>query len=782
MHVLIEEYRYNYQDVSAIVSGLEDLHDSKGHVSLDWVGYYFNPSKEVNDCVFILPKVLLEVDPADKKEKVFGHILPENLINADKCTELSSTERKFLYELSVWLYRAISIFKVHEFDRFGNNKRPPSIVRQRQAPILGHSKRRKSNTFLDVLLALQQWNKDNKQFVLFVLKNIHSGYNKINWTRTIGHSTAIIQDGTPIYLKPINKKRQINFDEELLIIYYSILEHIHEKYGFPLSIDVNYSLITGKKFEHYLDGYGKKRLQQIRYKYFSDKAKELWELCYAFFSRPYQVTLNIDQREYLLVKKFHIVFETIIDHLVAGDQQLPKKLKDQEDGKIVDHLFRFNELTNNDSDKIIYYIGDSKYYKRGNNLDKYSIYKQFTYVRNVIQWNIDLFNDDNPESERNGHIKLRDDATEGYNIIPNFFISAHQKELERLDDIQLAKDKKQQYYFSRQFENRLFDRDTFLLAHYDVNFLFVLALYGRNNLSAQTHWREKVRKMFRKETQEMLKKHYKFYAITAHADVDPEQYIKENFQFVLGKVYHAFENREEQQYYSLALRNPEAFTKDTEHDRRLREEIRDENESVKFRLRQSFYMKECPLGTDPRTLEHDADWPIVTPIPHSDIQPSLLTFHHLENYPHTSFLVGGFERERQLAWMFGRQNGKRDDAYNVRIGRNVPGGVVKSRDYIKHAKFVILYEFDDSQQERVFKVFRVKNIGEMTKEQLLSQGYIEPHFDKYLCYFFEEEVSIGNIDVARILADARLSRDTDYQEGMPIYLTGEELLKYRNGI
>ena len=778
MHILIEEYRYNYQDVCAIVRGLEDLHDSKGHVSLDWVGYYFNPSKEVNDCVFILPKVLLEIDPADKKEKVFGHILPESLIDADKCTELSATERKFLYELSVWLYRAISIFKEHEFDRFGNNKRPPSIVRQRQAPILGHSRRRKSNTFLDVLLALQQWNRDNKQFVLFVLKNIHSGYNKINWTRTIGHSTAIIQDGTPIYLKPINKKRQINFDEELLIIYYSILAHIHEKYGFPLSIDVNYSLITGKEFGHYLDGFGKKRLQQIRYKYFSDKSKELWELCYAFFSRPYQVNLNIDQREYLLVKKFHIVFETIIDHLVAGDQQLPKKLKDQEDGKIVDHLFRFNELTNNESDKIIYYIGDSKYYKRGNNLDKYSVYKQFTYARNVIQWNIDLFNDENSPSDREGHIKLRDDMTEGYNIIPNFFISAHQKDLKPMDDIQLVKDKKQAYYFSRQFENRLFDRDTFLLAHYDVNFLFVLALYGRNNRSSQVHWRNKVKEMFRKETQEMLKKHYEFYAITAHADVDPEQYIKENFQYTLGKVYHAFENREEQQYYSLALRNPEAFTDDdTEHGKQLREVIRDENESIKFRLLQSFYMKECPLGTDPRTLSNDENWPIVTPIQHCDIQPSLLTFHHLENYPNTSFLIGGFDKERQLGWMFGRQNGKRDDAYNVRIGR-VPGGVVKSRDYIKHAKFVILYEFDDSQPEHVFKVFRVKNIGEMTKEQLKTQGYIDPHFDKYLCYFFDEEVSIGNIDVASIINDARC-KGGSYEKGMPIYMTGKELLQYR---
>ncbi len=66
------------------------------------------------------------------------------------------------------------------------------------------------------------------------------------------------------------------------------------------------------------------------------------------------------------------------------------------------------------------------------------------------------------------------------------------------DDIKLIDSDKeegkrrQQYYLSRQFENRLFDRDTFLLAHYDVNFLFVVALYGRNNTTSKVQWRDKV--------------------------------------------------------------------------------------------------------------------------------------------------------------------------------------------------------------------------------------------------------------------------------------------------
>lgn len=57
------------------------------------------------------------------------------------------------------------------------------------------------------------------KFYLYCSKNIHRGLNKINWNRTIATQPAIVQNGQPIYLNPVNKKRQINFDEELLIIF-----------------------------------------------------------------------------------------------------------------------------------------------------------------------------------------------------------------------------------------------------------------------------------------------------------------------------------------------------------------------------------------------------------------------------------------------------------------------------------------------------------------------------------------------------------------------------------
>lgn len=783
MRILIEEYPYQSEDVSEEVLGELLFHDAEGKVSLDKVGYYFNP--RLNDCVFILPKVLL--DGERYHEKVFGHIEPRDLINPEKCSSLSKEEYRFIYNLSVWIYRALSVFRDHEYDRFGGEKKRPSIILYEQAPVMGRMKKHKASTFLDILLALQQWNQKNQQFVTFILKNMHAGYNKINWTRTIAHSQAIIEHPSGhaatnvAYLNPVNKQRRVNFDEELLIIYYSILNHIQETYGLPVVINVNFPLIRGEKFQRYIDGQGRRRLRQIKYKYFSDKALELWELCNAFFEKPESISLNVDRREYLLAKDFQIVFEAIIDELIAGDQQLPDGLKDQADGKIVDHMYQYRVLTNNDSKDNVYYIGDSKYYKRGNQLDTKSISKQFTYARNVIQWNLDLFNDGKSEEQKK-HIKLRDDVTEGYNVIPNFFISAQQNDLTADDTIELSKDKKQ-YHLNRQFENRLFDRDTYMLAHYDVNFLFVLGLYGRNKETPKIEWRRKARELFRKETQTMLERHFTFYAMTAHADVDSEHYIRDNFQTLLGKAFQPFNTGNDQQYYSLALRDPMRIEmKDKQREAELRAAIADENEAVLFQLRQSFTVEPCPLGTDPRTV-----LPEVTPVRHTDVPKQFLTMHHLENYPTTSFLIGIVNGYDHLGWIFSREGGKRDDAYNVRIGKDVPGGVVKSRDAIKHAKFVVLY-MARKETEGVYKAFRVKNIGEMTKDQMVRTGYKVPHHDKYLCYFFDEEITLGNLDIKRIIEDDKkrffdsIKNNPVYERyplGRPIYLEGKELIDYR---
>ena len=582
MILLIEGYKYKADDVKDVLEGLGLLENLNQEVIVNYVGYMYNP--HIKDCVFILPKVLI-----DENEKAFGHIDPTDLIHLDKAESLTEEERRFIYEFAVWIYRALYVFK--------NSNPDNDIIYHKQMTKVGNHHRHMTNTFLELLLALVDFNKKNQNFFMMVLRNLHSGNNKINWTKTISSSQAFVQDEEePIYLDPVNKKRQINFDEELLVIFFSILNYIRGRYGFPVQIQMGYELILGEQFNRYLNGYGQIRLRQIKYKYFSDKTLYLWELCYAFFERSHQIAITSELQEYLVAKNFNIVFEAIIDELV-GDKELPEGLKDQPDGKIVDHLYSYKSLTTTgDENKDVFYIGDSKYYKLGNEIGSESVYKQFTYARNVIQWNMNLFLDgkDNNWSKRVS--KYRDEVTEGYNIVPNFFISARMDKELSYDDKIYETQKDNKFFIQRHFENRLFDRDTLLIYHYDVNFLYVVSLYAQNDDGAKQQWKDKVRALFRKEIQQKLQGDFKFYAMTAHPNVDATQYIEENFKEVLGKLYQPFPNKE---FFSLALDSNEKYK--LENDQLLEE------------LKKHFYVEECRIGTDPTEILEEAK--AITPVP-----------------------------------------------------------------------------------------------------------------------------------------------------------------------
>lgn len=581
MKLLIEEYQYNAKDVVDVLEGLFTLQDVDNKISVSYVGYYYNPSEKVKDCVFVLPKVLI-----DEHGLVFGKYDPAKLIHLDRDeVKLEPHEKKFLYEFAVWIHRAIVVYNTAN----ENN----GIVLRREIEADGNGAKKKSDTLLDVILALIRFNKENRSFFTFILKNIHSGFNKINWGKTISSTAAVVQGEEPIYLNPVNKKRHVNFDEELIVIFFSILNYVAERFGFRTEIPFGFKLITGNQFERYINGFGMRRLRQIKYKYYSDIAVRLWDLCYVFFDKTYQIKMSTSQSEYLLVKSFHIVFEAIIDELI-GDKDVPAGLKEQEDGKLVDHFYTYKGLiSNREEENDVYYIGDSKYYKIGSDPKNEAVYKQYTYARNVIQWNLNLFlprNKDMSEEQlaarredkgRYGKIRLRDDITEGYNVIPNFFVSAN------IDKDTLSYEDKTEEHdpqppVSRHFTNRLYDRDTLILSHYDVNFLYVLSLYARNNAGAKEAYKGSVREKFRKSIQKILNKSFTFYAMEAHPDVDSVKYLKEHFKDVVGKVFSPYQN---ENIYSLAL--------DMSYP---------ESQPLLDKLKEDFYVAECRLGEEPSSV------------------------------------------------------------------------------------------------------------------------------------------------------------------------------------
>ena len=644
MKLLLEEYKYPVELVREVLHGVgsDALQDIEGDVSLSYVGYFYNP--QLRDCVFILPKVLM-----DESGKVFGKYDPKALIDLDKKENaLTQEERKFIYEFAVWIHRAISVFQ--------QSHKQSDIIYHRQISQVGHGMRRRSNTLLDILLSLIQFNKDHQDFITFILKNIHSGFNKINWTRTINRSQAIIQDGSPIYLNPVNKKRQINFDEELLIIYYSILNYISEAYGFQVKINVGFPLIKGAQFASYMAGRGRIRLRQIKYKYYSDLAIELWDLCYAFFDNAEKIHITADLKEYLLVKNFYIVFEAIIDELIGSSVDkaaLPKELTEQKDGKLVDHLYTYKGLMQPEGEETqTYYIGDSKYYRIGGHLGEESIYKQYTYARNIIQYNINLWLD---ESKPNPDIKVRDDQTEGYNILPNFFISAA---MEKDDfsyshrEIKLTpmKDNPTVQY---QFEDRLFDRDTLLLSRYNVNFLFVIALYARNKQSEKAVWKEEVRREFRKNIQDVLAKQYQFYPMRSKGVV-PEDYVQTHFKQLIGKVFTPFDDKE---ILTLALQNPSTIA-----DATKRTAMEAEHTQLLAMLEKDFTIQ------DNYTLGQHPQLP-----PRAAIQCSSVD----------TILIGYYKNDQHKKWILEKR------LYNARLGD--AKGSVDVTPQLLSAKYILLH-------------------------------------------------------------------------------------------
>ena len=554
MLLFIEGYPYHLNDVVrsnltvrevlrdvVSVPVKEDMH------SFEYVGYCY--SKEAKDVIFFLPKVVLTGDYNEDSgdDTIFG-ASPQDIIDFEsedvknKFTEEGCKKYKeFLSNLSIWIYRTISVYKETNND---------NILESKDYQTESNGKKEKYNTLLDVIISLRDFNKRNQDYFTFIAKNIHSGFNKIQWNKTITSSQAIMQKGRPIYVNPVNKKRMVNFDEELLIIYFSILNYIREIHGFSFELNIQYLLINPEKLKRtYIDkNVGCRRLKQIKYKYFSDKALRIWDLCYAFFDREYKIAMNRHAEDFLLARNFEHIFEVMIDVLISGNdkQKLPKELTEQKDGKLVDHMFIGQGLIEQSdlTSELTYYIGDSKYYKRSKNdrtnLGEKSIYKQYTYARNVIQWNMNLFLDGNNNEDQP---QLRDSLTEGYNPIPNFFISARIPSKQNCGNKFLSFDDKELktqdggLQLNRQFENRLFDRDTLLLCHYDVNFLYIVSLYGRDNKSAQFEWREYVRKEFRKRIQDSLNKLYTFRTLQPREGMDCYQFIQDNFHSLNGKLY-----------------------------------------------------------------------------------------------------------------------------------------------------------------------------------------------------------------------------------------------------
>lgn len=534
MRIFFEDYVYPSSQVEPYIDKAYLSYLKDDRVSISCVGYYF--SSKANDTVFILPKVFINVVQEDDgiKELAFGKFNPLDISDTSRKENplLKSEYFNQIFNLSTWIYRAIVRFKER-------NPESQIAVREEMRNV-NNVKGSESETWIDIILRLIRFNNEHRTLFTYIAKINSQGLNKINWRKTMSSVTPIMQDNSPVYLKFQNKTKVVNFDEELLVLFYSVLDYLHAKYNFKILRNLNYTTDPKGVEKLITSGKGTRLLKAIRKKYFKDELVELWNLLYVFFQKAQFVSSKGTHKEFLIARDFNIIFEDMIDSIISDDTKIThEKLKDQPDGKIVDHIYRYDSLINaSEKYKNIYYIGDSKYYKEGSDPGENSIFKQFTYVRNVIQMNMDIWKpSNNKEISRHNYY---DENTEGYNITPNFFIRGKINP-DKIDynDAQLVAetDNNGKVKVERKIHhhNRIFDRDTLFVQKYDINFLYVLTAYAQNH--RDDSYKKRIREKFRMNLLNWLSDNYRFLLLTPKDKDKQVSSLEKHFHKVLGKVY-----------------------------------------------------------------------------------------------------------------------------------------------------------------------------------------------------------------------------------------------------
>lgn len=774
MILLFEEYQYTtVTDIALIKQCVDEayLTETDKYVKIGCVGYFYCTHPEINDAVFLLPKVFI-----DEKGLAFGKSNPGDIIRLDSFSDKSlDQEKETIFELSAWLYQAIAHFVEEHKDT--------DIVKMSNVQEVASAKGEKCQTYIDIILQLQKFQKEHRHLFTYISIVNRSGTRKINWNKTVRKVQPFLQDDTPIYMDFYNKTKSINFDEELIVLFFSTLRYLQEKMRFKTVCDLRYDLIPARKIESMIShGQGTRRLRTIRKKYFTDELVQLWNLLYVFFDKAEKIATGKYHQEKLLAIKFNIIFEAMIDQLIGGndvDENL-KILKNQKDGKRLDHLYKEPSLINNSGD--IYFIGDSKYYKESMDLDGNSVYKQFTYAKNIIQYHIDIFNKNKQYPEG---IQYRDELTEGYNITPNFFIRASAVKKDKTlysytedglvneyeDDVK----EKQNKLFNCHFPNRLFDRDTFVLQTYNINFLYVLAHYVQG---ADKSIQKRIRDKFREDLLKRFNALYDFWILAPTGDL--QSAIDKHFRKINGKVFCPYPNENEPLLY-LALEKEAVGTTHAADFMMLRKNKTDDLALIAA-LEEDFDIYKLPaLGDDPKEAMEKEKNRRVGKYKYdfyqnqygelliaAEPEPSYRNIFEIKNHIESIFLIGCYKNEGHRDWIL--QNKK----YNVRLGDR-RGAVKENDEQVVTARFLILYNFENPSE---YKVYRLENRQWVYKlEDMKEDKYPNPKGAKYLLYGLQDEIIIKDLDgngVQKILEAKDVQKGTPL-EGAPVYLTGTEL-------
>ena len=534
MKLFFEDYIYNLPIIQK--SGLSQyfyISEKYDEAKLISVGYFYAP--EIQDVVFILPKIFLgrlslqkdtngnnifEPGPENTTHwAVFGKYLPESIydLNDSKNPLLEDSRLQTILQMTVWLYQSIVKYQRRNGKTEIISSQPNKVAKR----IGGDDKA----TYIDIILSLLRFQKEHQNLFTFISKINNSGNNKIHWGKTISRIQPLLQDGVPVYSEFRNKNKAINYDEEIIVLFHSVLKYLKQSFRFASKPNIHYNLIPTHKIKTLIvSGKGTKYLRSIRRKYFTDELVSLWNLLYVFFEKSERIATGKQGEEALMVRNYNIVFEDMIDALI-GDEQFDKYRR-LPDGKIIDHLYVDKSLT---SDGQIYFIGDSKYYRKEEDIEGTSVFKQYTYAKNIIQLNIDAI----LKHLQPRQVRYRDELSEGYDITPNFFIRGYVDPDKMNFTDPALKPMRHLFAPNRHYVNRPFDRDSLVLCGFNINFLYVLSHYVLESGSSPS--RTMLKQHLRDGIVNRLNDVYEFYKVFPSISI--EDYIVSRRDLYRGQLF-----------------------------------------------------------------------------------------------------------------------------------------------------------------------------------------------------------------------------------------------------
>lgn len=436
-------------------------------VKINYVGYYRRLMDGKDNPVYILPKNFAEADP---------FMLKTEPVVIDSNTKYEE-KLKNLNELPLWMLGSLCRYR----------KRITTKVIDSVEDVVLHQGVDEESCLaeIDCIMSLIAYYHKHEHLVFSVYHECHHGMNKTNWHKTINSKLPFINsNGDAIYANPINCRKMIHSDEDLMVLFFCTLQRITRKYGIETPTSLFYNTIDEIEFDNMVDdGMILSVLDDICDNYYRDEMVELWQLLRAFYEK--EGALEKDEEateEYLLAKDYDRVFEDMMDYLLT-DNDL-QWLKTQRDNKRMDHIFKGRSLF---GEKDVFYVADSKYYAKplSESLDEVSMYKQFTYVLNILQVLMDVKNGkiEGVEAEYVKELadSYLDTLTGGFDVTPNFFVRGKintnydydELDFSQVDDVKVSK---QVFY-----PDRLFDRNTLYTLSYELNLLALLKLYATQN-------------------------------------------------------------------------------------------------------------------------------------------------------------------------------------------------------------------------------------------------------------------------------------------------------------